>query len=118
MLAQRGISLISFLWIALLVAISSLLVLEVAPSMIEFYKIKKIVKSVASNATANATIPDLRKAYAKHAAIDRIEVLQAEDLEMVKEAGQIVISFEYSKKIKLLGPVSLLIEYHGSSADA
>ena len=106
MLAQRGISLISFLWIALLVAISSLLVLEVAPSMIEFYKVKKIVKSVASNA------------YAKHAAIDRIEVLQAEDLEMVKEAGQIVISFEYSKKIKLLGPVSLLIEYHGSSADA
>jgi len=113
---QRGISLSGLMVWGVIVAMVALLVIKVAPSAIEFYKIRKDVKSVVQNAGANATVAELRNSFAKFADIDVISDIRPQDLDISKDGGQIVISFAYEKKIGLFGPVSLLIEYQGSSA--
>ncbi len=112
---QRGVSLSGLLFWGVILGVVALLVIKVVPSAIEFYKIKKDIKAVVANAGANATVPDLRKAYAKYLEIDVIEAVRPEDLDISKDGNQIVISFAYDKKIRLFGPVSLLIEYAGNS---
>ena len=56
------------------------------------------------------------EAYARQAEIDHTSDIKPEDLEISKEGNQIVISFAYDKRIPLFGPVSLLIDFEGSTA--
>ena len=86
------------------------------PTLAKYYKTLNAVKSVAQNAAAQATVPELRKAYSKFAEIDHLKVIKPEDLEITKDGGQIVINFNFTEKVPLAGPVSLYIEYEGSTS--
>lgn len=112
---QAGVSLSGLMFWGVIVAMLALVVIKVAPSAIEYYKIRKGIISVAQGARPDSTVPDLRKAYARQAEIDHTSDIKPEDLEITKEGSQIVISFAYEKKIALFGPVSLLIDYQASS---
>ncbi len=113
---QRGISLSGLMVWGFILAMVALVAIKVAPSAIEFYKIRKDIKAVAETAGPNATVAELRKSYAKYAEIDHISDVRPEDLDITKEGNQIVISFAYEKKIGLFGPVSLLIDYQASTS--
>ncbi|MCK6407392.1 MAG: DUF4845 domain-containing protein [Rhodocyclaceae bacterium] len=113
---QKGVSLSGLMFWGVIVAMIALVVIKVAPSAIEYWKIRKGVMNVAQQAKGDSTVPELRKAYARQAEIDHTSDIKPEDLEISKEGNQIVISFAYDKRIPLFGPVSLLIEYKASSA--
>ncbi len=113
---QKGVSLSGLLFWGVVVAVVALFAMKIAPSAIEYYKIRKAVTSIAQQAKADSTVSDIRIAYRKYADIDSITDVRAEDLDISKEGNQIVISFSYEKRIGPLGPVSLLIEYRGSSS--
>ncbi len=113
---QKGISLSGLLVWGFILAMVALVVIKVAPATIEYYKIQKAIKSVAAAATASSTVPELRKAYSKYVEIEHISDVRPEDLDIAKEGNQVVISFAYEKKIGLVGPVSLLIDYQASSS--
>ncbi|MBI2307564.1 MAG: DUF4845 domain-containing protein [Rhodocyclales bacterium] len=112
---QKGVSLSGLMVWGFILAMVSLVLIKIAPSAIEFYKIRKDIKAVVQNAGPNATVPELRNSFGKYAEIDHISDIRPADLDIAKEGNQIVISFAYEKKITLFGPVSLLIDYHASS---
>ena len=114
---QMGVSLSGLLFWCIIVAMVALLLIKVAPSAIEYYKIRKDIASVARSAKPESTVPELRKAFDKFANIDLITDIRSEDLDISKVGNQIVISVAYEKKISLFGPVSLVIEYRASSGD-
>ena len=113
---QKGVSLSGLLVWGFILAMVALVVIKVAPATIEYFKIQKAIKSVAGAATASSTVPELRKAYSKYAEVEHISDVRPEDLDIAKEGNQVVISFAYEKKIGLVGPVSLLIDYQASSS--
>lgn len=113
---QKGVSLSGLMLWGFVLAMVALVVIKIAPTAIEYYKIQKDIKAVAAAAAPSATVPELRAAYSKFAEIDHISDVRPEDLDITKEGNQIVISFAYDKRIPLFGPVSLLIEYHASTA--
>lgn len=112
---QRGLSLVKLLVGGFLLALLAIAGMKVVPSVIEFYKIKKAVETIASQATAEGSVSEIRSAFYKFAEIDNITAIQAEDLDISKDGGQLVIAFSYSQKIKIGGPVSLVIDYEGSA---
>lgn len=113
---QKGISLSGLLLWGFVIAMIALVVIKVAPSAVEYYKIRKDIKAVAAAATPTSTVPELRAAYGKYVEVDQISDVRPQDLDITKEGNQIVISFAYEKKIPLFGPASLLLEYHASSS--
>jgi hypothetical protein len=113
---QKGVSLSGLMLWGFVLAMVALVVIKIAPTAIEYYKIQKDIKAVAAAAAPSATVPELRAAYSKFAEIDHISDVRPEDLDITKEGNQIVISFAYDKRIPLFGPVSLLIEYQASTA--
>ena len=112
---QRGVSLAKLMVGGFLLALLAIVAMKVVPSVIEYYKIEKAVKAVAGQASSSTSVAEVRNAYAKYVDIDVIKAVQPEDLEIYKDGGQLVISFSYSQKIKIGGPVSLVIDYEGSS---
>lgn len=114
---QRGVSLSGLLFWGAIVAMVALLGMKIAPSAIEYYKLKKDAKAVVANLQPGATVADVRKSFAKYAEIDLLEI-KPEELEITKENNQVVIAFSYDKRIPLFANVSLLIGYSGSTSGA
>jgi xanthosine utilization system XapX-like protein len=113
---QRGVSLSGLLVWGAVIAAVALLGIRVAPEVMDYYKIKKIVASTAANSSGK-TVPEIRAIFGKYADVDHIETITAADLDISKEGNQVVIAFEYEKRIPLFLNVSLLIDFQGSSSE-
>ena len=109
---QRGASIFALLFLVVVIGFLFVIGLRVTPTFVEYRAILSAVKK--AKASAN-TVSEMQKAFDRSAAIDDITTLTGKDLEFNKVDDDLVVSFAYPKKIPLFGPVSLLIEYAGSS---
>ncbi len=113
---QRGVSLSGLLFWGAIFGVVAMLLVKVAPSAIEYYKVLKNAKATAASVQPGTTVPEVRKAFAKYAEVDHLVDFKPEDLEVSKEGNQIVLSFDYEKRIPLFANVSLLINYKGTTS--
>lgn len=116
--SQSGATLIGVM-IGGAVLVALLLVgLKLIPVISEFMGVKRSMAAVVAGANPQtATVSELRNAFSKRAMVDDVTTVSASDLDITKEDGRIVISIEYSRKVKLFGNVSLLIDFNASTAD-
>jgi hypothetical protein len=113
---QRGVALSGLLFWGFVIIMVSVLGLKVAPTAIEYFKILKDSKAVVGQVPETASVAEVRTAFNKFAEVDHLD-FKADQLDISKENGKIVISFEYEKRIPLFYNVSLLIDYKGSTAN-
>jgi hypothetical protein len=76
----------------------------------------KISKSVVTQASETASVAEVKGSFGKFAEVEHL-AFTADQLDISKENGKIVIFFEYEKRIHLFYNVSLLIDYKGSTAN-
>ena len=109
---QRGITFIGLLFIAVIVGFVLIVAAKTVPTVIEYQTILKVTKKIKDN----ETVAEIEKAFTAAAAVEYgITSIKAEDLIITKENGVTQIEFAYDKEIPLMGPVSLLIHYSGST---
>ncbi len=87
--------------------------LRAGPSLFEFWAVEKAVAAAA--AVAN-TPEDLRKTFDRLASAGSIDAIAGKDLQISGRGKDMRVGFAYEKRIPLIGPASLLIEYKGSTA--
>ena len=58
---------------------------------------------------------DIRESFSKRAMMNNINVVTANDIEIVKDARGLSLSISYQVKIPLVGNASLLLEFNPSS---
>ena len=109
---QRGLSLIGLVFVVVVIGFFMVLALRITPTFVEYRAINAAIKK--AKASAN-TVPGIQQAFDRSAAIDDITVMSGKDLDIVKDNDDFVVSYAYTKKIPLFGPVSLTIDYAGSS---
>jgi hypothetical protein len=112
---QRGIALTSLIYWGILLGILAMLAVKILPDVVDYYKIKKSVKSTAVNSTGK-TVQEIRTIYSKYAEVENVQEITPADLDITKESGDVVISFAYERRIPLAYNVSLLIRFEGSSS--
>ncbi|MDR3480665.1 MAG: DUF4845 domain-containing protein [Burkholderiaceae bacterium] len=110
---QRGVSLVGLIFILAILGAIGIVALKVVPTVTEFMTIKKSI--VAAKATGNS-IPEIRNSFDKRADTGYVDSIAGKDLDIVKTADGFDVSFAYEKKIPLAGPVSLVIDYQGSTS--
>lgn len=109
---QRGVSIVGLLFLVVVLGFLAVVAMRVVPTFVEYRAIQSAVKKAKASAS---TIPEMQKAFDRSAAIDDITQFTGKDLDYTKVDDDIVISFAYTKKIPLFGPVNLTIDYSGSS---
>lgn len=112
-LGQRGFSLMGFLCTLLVVAGGGWLAMRAGPSVIEYWAVEKAVKAASAIAS---TPEEVRKNFDKLANAGFIDSISGKDLQFSGRGAQMTVNFAYEKRIPLIGPASLLIEYKGSTA--
>ena len=113
--AQRGFGLSKLILWGTIIGLGLVIAMKAVPSFITYQSVLKAVKRIGAEAGPQGTIAQIKTSFAKQMEIDNVKTITADDLEIYKEDGQIIISFAFSDKIKLFGPVSLVIDYKGTS---
>lgn len=114
---QRGISLNTLMFGGAALAMVSLLGMKAIPPWIEYGNLVKAVKGTAADTSLKTgTVAQVRAAFTRRADMDDVKSVTAQDLDITKEGGDLVISFKYEKKVPLFSNVSLVFDFEGSSS--
>jgi hypothetical protein len=112
---QRGVALSGLLFWSIVIVLVAVLGMKVVPTFVEYQKILKDAKATVGKVGPDSTVAEIRASFDKYAEIDMLD-FKASQLDITKENGKVVISFDYEKRIPLFWNVSLVIDYKGSTA--
>jgi Tfp pilus assembly protein PilE len=110
---QNGLSMVGFLFVMVIVALVAVLAMKVVPTAVEFMAIKKaIVTAKASGTTAR----EIQESFEKQRTTAYIDSVTGKDLEITKTGDGFEVDIAYQKKIELVGPASLVLDYVASTS--
>ncbi len=114
---QRGVTLTGLIMASFFIALAALLGMKVVPEYIEYGKVMSSLKAIAGDASMrSASVSEVRAAYARRAETSYISSVTAQDIDVTKEGGALVLSVSYTRRIPLFGPASLLLDFEGSTS--
>jgi hypothetical protein len=114
--SQRGLTVTGLLFGGMAIVLIAVLGMKVVPEVIEYTKIVSDIKALANDpALKQAATSEIRKAFDRRADINQISAVTAQDINVSRNGNTLILSFGYTKKIPLFGPVSLLIDFEGAT---
>jgi hypothetical protein len=114
---QRGIGFASLFLILAAVISAAIFGMRLIPAYMNNAKIESVFQAIASDPEMqNATVKDIRMSYNKRSSVDSIDNVLADDVQVDKEDGRLVLSASYTVKLPLAGNISLVLEFNPSSA--
>ena len=113
---QRGVSLFGLLiWSAILI-LAAIGGMKIIPAYIQDAEIKSILSTIVNDPEMQgAQSKSIRDSFSKRVMMNNINVVTANDIEIVKDARGLSLSISYQVKIPLTGNASLLLEFNPSS---
>ena len=113
---QTGISLTGLIVGAVILIFVALLGMKVGPAYAEFSGAKSLIRTIAAE-KRGSSVADIRKTWQIKTMIDDVKAIGADDLEVTKDGGEIVISFAYRKEIPLFANIGLYIDFAANSKE-
>lgn len=110
---QHGLSLIGFVFVIAMVALVAVLGMKVVPTVVEFAAVKSAIRKARDGATS---VAEVRNSFDRQSTAQYIESVTGKDLDIVKTADGFDVSVAYEKKIPLVGPASLVLDYAATTA--
>lgn len=114
---QSGVTFGGFLMILALLGGLAIFSMRLIPAYLENAKVQKAFDTITRDpAMQAATVAEIKESFSKRANImDDVSIVTTSNLEISKAEGKLTLSASYSKKIPLVGNVSLLLEFNPSS---
>lgn len=110
---QRGLSLTGLIFMLAVLGVLAVLGMKVVPTVSEYMSIKKMIVKAKQD---GATPLEIQRSFDKQADVNYVTSIAGKDLEITRADGGFEVSFAYESRIPLVGPVSLVIDYAGSTA--
>ena len=115
---QRGLSMIGFLFVAVMLIFVAMLAMKLVPAYIEFFSVKKILATMGQDPDLRSkSNSEIRSDFSRRASAGYVEVVQPSDLTIERSSAGTVVSVEYEFRTKLFGNVSLVVDFSASSGD-
>ena len=113
---QQGVSLSGLLiWIVIIILVG-VGAMKLIPSYIQNAEIKDIFSTIVHDPEMqNAPIKSIRESYSKRANMNNISIIDANDVEISKDASGLALSASYQVKIPLIGNATLILDFNPSS---
>jgi len=105
---EHGLTLVGFIFVTIIVAMLAVVGMKVVPTVVEYTAIKRAIANAKNTGT---TVREIQDSFEKQRTTAYIDSVNGKDLEITKTAGGFDVSVAYQKKIELVGPASLVIDY-------
>lgn len=109
---QHGMSIMGVLMTLVVFGMIGVLGMKTVPAVTEYLAVKRAISLAKETGTS---VREIESTFDHQASIGDIEVISGKDLEISKIGESFEISFSYQKKIPLIGPASLLMDFSGST---
>jgi len=113
--SQRGLSMIGFLFVAVVVVVCVMIGFRVAPAYIEYYSVTKALERALNETKDLNSAAEIRKSFQKYADAGYIESVTDKDIEVVKNKNEITASASWTRKLPLVANASLLLDFEASA---
>ena len=113
---ERGISLIGLIFGIAILAGVGLIAAQILPTYIEYRAILTAIERAKKDGGDNVSA--IQGSFARSSETGYITSITSRDLMLERNGTDFEISFAYEKKIPLVGPASILLEYEGTTAKA
>jgi len=114
--SQRGLTMFGFLFVAAVFIAIAMLAMKLVPAYIEFFSVKKILSTMGQEAELKSkSNGDIRTDFGRRAGVGYVTVVKPEDITIDRHGGVPVISADYAFRTKLVGNVSLVVDFSASS---
>lgn len=113
---QRGLSMIGFLFVAVVLVAIAMLAMKLVPAYIEFFSVKKILATMGQEADIRSkSNAEIRSDFSRRANVGYVTVVKPEHLTIDRSGGTPIISADYEFRTKLFGNVSLVVDFSAST---
>jgi len=113
---QRGLTMIGFLFVAVMLVFVAMLAMKLVPAYIEYFSVKKVLSSMGQESDIKSkSNAEIRTDFANRASVAYVTVVKPEDLSVDRRGGTPVISANYTFRTKLFGNISLVADFSASS---
>lgn len=113
---QRGLTMFGFLFVAVVLIFVAMLAMKLVPAYIEFFSVKKILATMGQESEIRSrSNAEIRSDFSRRTAAGYVSVVKPEDLSIDRRGGVPVITAEYEFRTKLVGNVSLVVDFSASS---
>lgn len=112
---QAGLTMIGFLFVALVVMVVALIGFRVLPSYIEYFAVKKAVAGALEDAV-DGQPATVRRFFERRVSAEYIDSIDWRNLEVTKQNNQIVGTISWETRMPLVYNVSLLLDFEVTEA--
>lgn len=113
---QQGLTFLSVMFVGMVVVFGAILAMKLIPPYLEHMSVQKIIKTMAQDpGLSGMSVQEARNSFSRRAAIDYITVIDAKDLDIVKDHGETIVSVNYSVTVPIVGNLSALMEFEAST---
>lgn len=113
--AQRGLTILGFLFVAAVLIVVALVGFRVLPSYIEYYTVQKALEASVADPT-NQTPQEMRRSLERRLNADYVDAVRASDLTVSKEGNAIVASVAWQKVLHIVANASILLEFEATAS--
>ena len=109
---QRGISILGFLMIAIMVGFFVMAGLRIAPGYFEYLTVRDIVKRVATEFDRDIdNISDIRRSLADYLNTNQVKSISYKEIIIERRDGEIVIDASYEDRQPLFWRIDAVVKY-------
>jgi Tfp pilus assembly major pilin PilA len=112
---QDGLTILGFLFVAAVVVAIVMIGFRVTPAYIEYYSVEKALIQALADTKDYRSPVEVRKAFQARADAGYIESVRGTDVEVVKQGNEVIASAAWTRKLHLVGNMSLFLEFEASA---
>lgn len=113
---QRGLTMIGFLFAAVVLVFAAMLAMKLVPAYIEFFSVKKILAAMGEESDLKSkSNAEIRSDFSRRANVGYVTAVKPEDIVIERRNNATIVSIEYAFRAKLLGNTSLIADFHAST---
>ena len=113
---QRGLTMVGFLFVAFVLVMVAMLGMKLFPAYLEFFSVKKILATMGQDSDLKSkSNGEIRNDFIKRAGVNYVTAIKPEDLSIDRRNGVAVITADYTFRTKLVGNISLVVDFSASS---
>jgi len=113
---QQGFELKSAIMWMVIIGFLVVMGAKLMPAYVEYFTVKKMLKSMDEQGDLKGTVRDIRNAFDKRNAIEDVKNVRPDDLEITKEGGEAVVSVNWSVRVPLVSNVAACLDFFATTA--
>ena len=113
---QRGVSLMGLIITLAVLGFLAVMAAKLLPAYIDYFSVKKMFATMEQAGDLKQGVREIRRSFDTRNAIENVQAVKGDDLEITKEGGETVVTAAWSVKVPLVSNVSACLDFMVTTA--